>query len=70
MNGARGTIWSIISPHQEVEGVSSIVLAELHSYCGPPMLPDEPSLMPSVFAWATTIHKAQGLTLSKVTVDL
>jgi hypothetical protein len=58
-------------------------MVEFPGYCGPALSPGQPfvvpitqirtgksSGIPLTLAWAITIHKAQGMTIERVTIDL
>ena len=83
-NGACGKIVGIVKPRDN--GKARVVLVNIPNYCGPALLPDHPTVVPITqtsrmpgatkgtipltLAWAVTIHKAQGMTMDRVTVDL
>ena len=83
-NGACGKIVSILNPQDDCK--ASVLLVNILNYCGPALSPDHPTIVPITqtprassaakgsipltLAWVVTIHKAQGMTLDRVTVNL
>jgi len=81
VNGACGKVISILKPQDDRN--ARIIMVDFPGYRGPALLPEQPSVlpitqirtpnckgMPLTLAWAITIHKAQGMTMSRVTIDL
>jgi ATP-dependent DNA helicase PIF1 len=82
VNGACGVIEAILKPTEE-QNKTRILMVNFPSYRGPPLSTVTPTVVPIThirtprftgipltLAWAVTIHKAQGLTMERVTVDL
>lgn len=83
-NGACGKIVSILKPQDDCK--ASILLVNIPNYCSLALSPDHLTIVPITqtprassaakgsisltLAWVVTIHKAQGMTLDWVTVDL
>ena len=84
VNGALGYIRKIIyRPESKPPEPPTYVLVEFDNYSGLPFQDDQPNIVPIIpiqrgrtlqlplrLAWALTIHKSQGLTLSKATIDI
>lgn len=81
VNGACGTIVDIVKPVDNRK--ACVVMVDFPAYCGPALSEARPSVvpitqiqsphckgMPLTLSWAITIHKAQGMTLDRITVDL
>jgi ATP-dependent exoDNAse (exonuclease V) alpha subunit len=81
VNGACGKVVSILKPQDD--GDAWIVMVNIPGYRGPALSPEQPCVvpitqirtsnfngMPLTLAWAITIHKAQGMMMDQVTIDL
>lgn len=77
-NGTIGRILEIVE-----EDGRFVIIVDFDAYTGPSMIGEHPRAIPVIayqagrkvqiplsLSWAMTVHKAQGLTLPKVTVDL
>jgi ATP-dependent DNA helicase PIF1 len=82
VNGACGVVESILTPTEQ-DSKSRVLMVNFPSYRGPSLSTTAPTVVPIThirtprftgipltLAWAVTIHKAQGLTMERVTVDL
>ena len=83
-NSACGKIVSILKPQDDCK--AHVLLVNIPNYCSSALSPDGPIIVPITqtpqassaakgsipltLAWVVTIHKAQGMTLDRVTVDL
>ena len=81
VNGACGKVVGILKPEDGRD--ARIIMVEFPGYHGPALSPGQPfvvpitqirtgksSGIPLTLAWAITIHKAQGMTIERVTIDL
>ena len=81
VNGACGVVAAILKPNDARK--VCIIMVEFPKYRGPPLFPLTPNVvpitqihdkrqkgLPLTLSWAITIHKAQGMTMEQVTVDL
>ena len=81
VNGARGIIDAILKP--EHQSKTRVLMVDFPKYRGPPLSSAAPTVVPIThirtprftgvpltLAWAITIHKAQGMTMERVTIDL
>ena len=81
VNGACGKVVGILKPEDGCD--ARIIMVEFPGYHGPALSPGQPfvvpitqirtgksSGIPLTLAWAITIHKAQGMTIERVTIDL
>ncbi|XP_057860496.1 uncharacterized protein LOC131069158 [Cryptomeria japonica] len=84
VNGALGKIIEIIySSDSMPPDIPMYIMVKFDNYSGPQWHPNDPKLVPITpvslgnlrqlpikMAWAVTIHKAQGLTLQKATINI
>ena len=84
VNGFLGTIRALIyAPTSKPPELPSFVVVDFLHYKGPPWDPSNPKFVPIPpitrvsqtqiplrMAWALTIHKSQGMTLDKATIDI
>jgi ATP-dependent exoDNAse (exonuclease V) alpha subunit len=81
VNGACGRVVDILKPDDFRK--TRILMVDFPTYRGPALLPSRPSIVPITqvpgrkfkgvpltLAWAITIHKSQGLSLERATIDL
>ena len=84
MNGSLGTIHELVyAPTTKPPELPLFVVVDFLHYKGPPWDPSNPKFVPIPpikrgsrtqislhMAWALTIHKSQGMTLDKATIDI
>jgi ATP-dependent DNA helicase PIF1 len=81
VNGSIGIVQDLMfESSQDYIDSPSIAIIDFPQYCGPSYYPEHPTwvpisqlqngALPLTLAYAFTIHKAQGSTLGKVTVDI
>jgi len=81
VNGACGIVHDILQPPDERH--ARVLMVDFPRYRGPALSPSQPTVvpisqirsgnckgMPLTLSWAVTIHKSQGMSLDRVTVDL
>ena len=83
VNGSCGIVRCILKPPASDNSNCRVVMVDFPDYRGPALSTDAPTIVPITqvrtphftglplsLSWAITIHKAQGLSMDRVTVDL
>jgi len=83
VNGSCGVVRSLVEPPPPDISSCRIVMVDFPNYRGPVLSPASPTVVPITqvrtphftglplsLSWAVTIHKSQGLSMDRVTVDL
>ena len=81
VNGARGTLVAILKPKDARK--ARVLMVNFTTYRGPPLHPQFPTVVPITqvttknvkgvpltLSWAITIHKSQGMSMDRITIDL